>query len=305
MFPSLLILIRFIFNRRADRRRPGSLGFSIFLGLNARNPTLMLANNKGADQPAHPRSLVSAFVIRYLKSKVTRSDNSLFSILFGGLQHDEASGYALVQILHLPCVSSQYPHHYHHYYHAYLDLHPPHSGLVLDCIDSWSLPSFSLLIYNIYSRNIFEDLPNYISCSILSPLWITVKFAHFLEGLGSWAINKIKRMKQTDYNYFSLILNAADHRVHSEKCPHWIPSIFLPLYRKLVDGWTFPIEIMKNWNVNRNCLGQFREIPWNQTTDVHRGTTLITWRLRHITWRWRHRNHVITITSVIATIQTA
>ena len=27
---------------------------------------------------------------------------------------------------------------------------------------------------------------------------------------------------------------------------------------------------------NRSCLGQFREIPWNQTTDVHRGSTLIT-----------------------------
>ena len=36
--------------------------------------TLLLANNKGTDQPAHARSLVSAFVIRYLK--VTRSDIS-------------------------------------------------------------------------------------------------------------------------------------------------------------------------------------------------------------------------------------
>ena len=26
------------------------------------------ANNKGADQPAHPRSLISAFVVRYLDS---------------------------------------------------------------------------------------------------------------------------------------------------------------------------------------------------------------------------------------------
>ena len=55
--------------------------------------TLMLANNKGADQPAHPCSLISAFVIRYLKSKVTRSDISLVSNLFGGLQHDKASDY--------------------------------------------------------------------------------------------------------------------------------------------------------------------------------------------------------------------
>ena len=27
--------------------------------------------------------------------------------------------------------------------------------------------------------------------------------------------------------------------------------------------------------VNQNCLGRFREVPWNQTTDVHRGSTLI------------------------------
>ena len=27
---------------------------------------------------------------------------------------------------------------------------------------------------------------------------------------------------------------------------------------------------------NQNCLGQFREIPWNQTTYVHRGSSFIT-----------------------------
>ena len=32
---------------------------------------------------------------------------------------------------------------------------------------------------------------------------------------------------------------------------------------------------MKRVNTNRNCLGQFHEILWNQTTDVHRGSTLI------------------------------
>ena len=26
---------------------------------------------------------------------------------------------------------------------------------------------------------------------------------------------------------------------------------------------------------NRNSLGQFREIPWNHTTDVHRGSILL------------------------------
>ena len=42
--------------------------------------TLLLANNKGADQPARPRSPISAFDIRYLKSKATMSDfpNSRF-----------------------------------------------------------------------------------------------------------------------------------------------------------------------------------------------------------------------------------
>ena len=30
------------------------------------------ANNTGADQPAHPRSLISAFVIRFLKSVISK-----------------------------------------------------------------------------------------------------------------------------------------------------------------------------------------------------------------------------------------
>ena len=40
-----------------------------------------VANNKGADQPAHPRSLISAFVIRFFEStisKLTSSENSIF-----------------------------------------------------------------------------------------------------------------------------------------------------------------------------------------------------------------------------------
>ena len=39
------------------------------------------ANNKGADQPAHPRSLISAFVVRYLDkiiSLVSRAEISRF-----------------------------------------------------------------------------------------------------------------------------------------------------------------------------------------------------------------------------------
>ena len=40
-----------------------------------------VANNKGADQPAHPRSLISAFVIRYLArflSKLATSEIPIF-----------------------------------------------------------------------------------------------------------------------------------------------------------------------------------------------------------------------------------
>ena len=36
------------------------------MGLDARKP--VFANHKGTDQPAHPRSLISAFVIRFLES---------------------------------------------------------------------------------------------------------------------------------------------------------------------------------------------------------------------------------------------
>ena len=40
------------------------------------------ANNTGADQPAHPRSLISAFVFRFLESIISRlatSENRMFS----------------------------------------------------------------------------------------------------------------------------------------------------------------------------------------------------------------------------------
>ena len=39
-----------------------------------------LANNTGADQPAHPRSLVSAFVIRVLYSTISMLATSEISI---------------------------------------------------------------------------------------------------------------------------------------------------------------------------------------------------------------------------------
>ena len=41
-------------------------------------------NNKGADQPAHPRSLISAFVIHLLESiisRLARSEISIFQLV--------------------------------------------------------------------------------------------------------------------------------------------------------------------------------------------------------------------------------
>ena len=37
-------------------------------------------NNKGADRPAHPRSLISAFVIRFLESAICKLAAGKFSI---------------------------------------------------------------------------------------------------------------------------------------------------------------------------------------------------------------------------------
>ena len=45
------------------------------------NLLLGFCDNKGADQPAHPRSLISAFVIHVLESKISRlaiSEISMF-----------------------------------------------------------------------------------------------------------------------------------------------------------------------------------------------------------------------------------
>ena len=55
-----------------------------------KNLTLLLENNKGADQSARPCSLISAFVICYLKSKLTLNSPKVF----GGPQHDKTSSYA-------------------------------------------------------------------------------------------------------------------------------------------------------------------------------------------------------------------
>ena len=48
-----------------------------------------LANNKGADQPAHPRSQISAFVIRLLKRIISRLATSEISLFYLGSVAEE------------------------------------------------------------------------------------------------------------------------------------------------------------------------------------------------------------------------
>ena len=48
------------------------------MGLNAGKPGILHANNKGADQPVHPRSLISAFVNCLLESKYRNSLRAKF-----------------------------------------------------------------------------------------------------------------------------------------------------------------------------------------------------------------------------------
>ena len=47
-----------------------------------RKPVLPYANNKGADQPAHPRSLISASVVRCLDSTTSLVSISEISSLY-------------------------------------------------------------------------------------------------------------------------------------------------------------------------------------------------------------------------------
>ena len=53
----------------------------IFYGHHCQKTCLQgFGNNKGADQPAHPRSLISAFVIPLLESTISRLAMSEISI---------------------------------------------------------------------------------------------------------------------------------------------------------------------------------------------------------------------------------
>ena len=61
----------------------------------------VFANNKGADQAAHPRSLISAFVIRLLESIISKLATSKFSIfqLVSVAIKDTGLSFALSEIL--------------------------------------------------------------------------------------------------------------------------------------------------------------------------------------------------------------
>ena len=55
------------------------MGFNIIGASTREKLTLKIANNKGADQAAHTRSLISAFVVLSLKHRVAGSDRSIYS----------------------------------------------------------------------------------------------------------------------------------------------------------------------------------------------------------------------------------
>ena len=85
------------------RRRLISLDFTKICAWVRETLTPLHANNKGADQPAHPRSLISAFVIQSLQSLIVSCPcfiSQLFQIslhspiVSGGLQHHKSCGYA-------------------------------------------------------------------------------------------------------------------------------------------------------------------------------------------------------------------
>ena len=54
------------------------------MGLDAKNTSSEFANSKGADQPAHPRRLISVFGIRFVESIISilaTSEISIFELV--------------------------------------------------------------------------------------------------------------------------------------------------------------------------------------------------------------------------------
>ena len=52
------------------------------IGLRLRKLSLVMCNNKGADLPAHPRSLISNSVIYFLRRIISRLETSIFKLAF-------------------------------------------------------------------------------------------------------------------------------------------------------------------------------------------------------------------------------
>ena len=72
------ITIRYLFELIRNRRQ--SNNSSEFGPHREKTYLRRFANSKCADQPAHPRSLISVFVIRVLKSTISKLTISEFSI---------------------------------------------------------------------------------------------------------------------------------------------------------------------------------------------------------------------------------
>ena len=91
----------FILYERVTVRRPGSLGFNIIWAQMRETLTLLLANIKDADQPAHPHRLISASVIHYLKSHIFH--NSQFFLV----------GFNMIKSLATPLLSANFCQNHH------------------------------------------------------------------------------------------------------------------------------------------------------------------------------------------------
>ena len=68
VYPHAMGKLVIIFSVRLKGKLAAYLMFVSIWTLTRENLAVLLAKLKGADQTAHPRSLISAFVIRFLKS---------------------------------------------------------------------------------------------------------------------------------------------------------------------------------------------------------------------------------------------
>ena len=86
VYMSVLFVCSYVFSMHAsfdDKENMQHIWFNIW-ALLWQNLFMPYANNKGADQPAHPRSLISPFVVRYFDSII----QDLFSTIFS--KHHES-----------------------------------------------------------------------------------------------------------------------------------------------------------------------------------------------------------------------